>query len=171
MIIYVRYYNLQKFINLNLILRFMAIKDLKIRQGNVDIVVEIVDVGEPREFDKFGKRGRVATAVAKDETGDIKLTLWNDDIDKIKAGDKVHITNGYVSEWQGEPQLTTGKFGKMEVVGESEEEKKEMTEPSDEEEDKELYKKTQKKTKEAEKKLYREELDEELVTDEEEIED
>ena len=75
------WFNLQKFINLNLILCFMAIKDLKIRQGNVDIVIEIVDVGEPREFDKFGKRVRGATAVAKDETGDIKLTLWFYDID------------------------------------------------------------------------------------------
>ena len=175
MIIHVRYYNLQKFINLNLILCFMTIKDLKIRQGNVDIVVEIVDVGEPREFDKFGKRGKVATAVAKDETGDIKLTLWNDDIDKVKAGDKVHITNGYVSEWQGEPQLTTGKFGKIEVVAESEEEKKEMTEPSDEEEDKKIYREAEKKTKKAEKKAYGEEseegLDEEPIADEEEIED
>src|SRR3989338_4056844 len=68
------------------------------------------------KFEKFGRSGRVATAVAKDETGDIKLTLWNDQIDQVKAGDKVHITNGYVSEWQGEKQLTTGKMGKLEVV-------------------------------------------------------
>ena len=148
----------------------MAIKDLQIRQGNVDIVVEIVDVGEPREFEKFGKAGKVATAVAKDETGDIKLTLWNDDIDKVKAGDKIHLTNGYVSEWQGEPQLTTGKFGKLEVVGESEEEKKEMTEPPNEEEDKKLYKETEEKTKEEEKKVYGEELSEEPVSDEEKVE-
>ena len=93
----------------------MAIKDLQVRQGDVDVVVDVVDVGETREFEKFGKTGRVATAVAKDETGDIKLTLWNDDIDHIKAGDKIHIINGYVSEWQGEKQLTTGKFGQLEV--------------------------------------------------------
>ena len=43
----------------------MAVKDLKIRQGNVDIIVDIVDVGETRQFDKFGKSGRVATAIAK----------------------------------------------------------------------------------------------------------
>jgi hypothetical protein len=27
------------------------------------------------------------------------------------------LTNGYVNEWQGEMQLTTGRMGKMEVVG------------------------------------------------------
>ena len=150
----------------------MAIKDLQIRQGNVDIVLDIVDVGETRQFEKFGRPGRVATAVAKDETGDIKLTLWNDDINKVKPGDKVHIANGYVSEWQGEPQLTTGRYGKLEVVGEDEKEKGKMTEPPNEEEDKELYKETEKKTREAEKKIYpEEELNEEPLTDEEEIED
>ncbi len=98
----------------------MQIKDLKPKQGNVDITIDVMDVGDVREFNKFGKPGKVANAVAKDETGDIKLTLWNDDIEKIKAGDKVHLTNGYVNEWQGEMQLTTGKMGKMEVVGKSE---------------------------------------------------
>ena len=80
----------------------MAIKDLQVKQGNVDIELDIVDVGEAREFEKFGRTGKVATAIAKDETGDIKLSLWNEDIDRIKAGDKIKITNGYVSEWQGE---------------------------------------------------------------------
>ena len=98
----------------------MQIKDLKPKMGNVDVVVDIIDVGIPREFQKFGKPGRVATAIAKDETGDVKLSLWNEDIDKFKAGDKVHISNGYVNEWQGELQLTTGRMGKMEVVGKAE---------------------------------------------------
>jgi len=142
----------------------MAIKDLEVRQGNVDIVVDIVDMGEVREFEKFGKTGRVTTAVAKDETGDIKLSLWNEQIDQVKAGDKVHIINGYVSEWQGEKQLTTGRMGKLEVVGESSEAKKELSSGPDEEKAKETYEDTKKKMKEAEK------LDEEPVTDEEAIE-
>ena len=77
---------------------------------------------------KFGKPGRVCNAKVKDDSGEITLTLWNDDIDRVKIGDKVHIINGYVSEWQGEPQLTTGRFGKLEVVG-----GKEMTEDEAEE--------------------------------------
>ncbi len=95
----------------------MQIKDLKPKQGNVDVTVDVIDVSDPREFQKFGKPGKVATAIAKDETGDIKLTLWNEDIERVKAGDKIHIVNGYVSEWQGEMQLTTGRLGKLEVVG------------------------------------------------------
>ena len=131
----------------------MAVKDLQIRQGNVDIIVDIVDVGEVREFEKFGKSGRVATAIAKDETGDVKLTLWNEQIDQVKAGDKVHITNGYVNEWQGEKQLTTGKMGKLEVVGESKETKEEMTKGPNEEEDKKIYEESKERLEKVEEKL------------------
>src|SRR3989338_150226 len=145
----------------------MQVKDLQPRQGKVDIVLDIVDVGEPREFEKFGKAGRVANAIAKDETGDIKLTLWNEDIEKIKSGDKIKITNGYVSEWQGEKQLSTGKFGTMEVVGESKEAKEEATSPPDEGEDKKIYKEAEKNLEELEESLEEDpELDEEDVKDE-----
>ena len=145
----------------------MQVKDLQPRQGKVDIVLDIVDVGEPREFEKFGRAGRVTTAVAKDETGDIKLTLWNDDIEKVKAGDKIKITNGYVSEWQGEMQLSTGKFGTMEVIGESEEAKEEAISPPDEEKDKKLYQESEENLKKVEEKLEEEsDYDEEDIKDE-----
>jgi replication factor A1 len=97
----------------------MEIKDLQIRQGNVDITVDVVDISPPREFEKFGKSGKVASATVKDATGQVKLSLWNEQADQVKPGQKVKITNGYVSEWQGEPQLTTGRMGKLEVVGEA----------------------------------------------------
>lgn len=94
----------------------MEIKHLKPRQSKVDIEVEIIAKGDIREFDKFGAKGRVCTATAKDTSGEIKLTLWNDDIEKVNIGDKVKITNGYVNEFQGEKQLTPGRFGKLEVM-------------------------------------------------------
>ncbi len=94
----------------------MAIKDLEARQGNVNLTLEIIEKEEAREFEKFGKKGRVCNAVAKDATGTIKLTLWNEDIDKVNTGDTVKIENGWVGEWQGELQLSTGKFGKLETV-------------------------------------------------------
>lgn len=94
----------------------MKVAELKARQGNVEIELEIVDIGIVREFSRFGKTGRVVSAIAKDDSGKINLTLWNDEIDKVKAGDKIKITNGYVSEFQGEKQLSAGRFGKLEVI-------------------------------------------------------
>ncbi|MBN2518643.1 MAG: DNA-binding protein [Candidatus Altiarchaeota archaeon] len=94
----------------------MNIADLKPRMGNVEIEVEVTEIGEVREFEKYGRPGRVATAIVKDKTGDISLSLWNEQIDRINVGDTLKISNGYVSEWQDKPQLTAGKFGTLEVV-------------------------------------------------------
>ncbi len=94
----------------------MNIAELQVGQGKVDIVGEITKVEEPRTFNKFGKDGKVANAVLKDVSGEIKLTLWNEQVDQVKQGNKVHIANGYVSEFKGEKQLSTGKFGTLEIV-------------------------------------------------------
>lgn len=95
----------------------MEIKDLQPKQGNVDITLEIVNKGDVREFEKFGKTGKVCSATAKDTSGEIKLSLWNEQVEQVNEGDTVKITNGYVNEYQGEKQLTTGRMGKLEVVG------------------------------------------------------
>jgi len=94
----------------------MNIKELEPRQGNVDVIAEVMEKEPVREFEKFGKSGKVCNATVKDESGKIKLTLWNEQSDQINVGDKIQITNGYVNEWQGEKQLTSGKFGKLEVL-------------------------------------------------------
>lgn len=98
----------------------MKVKELKPRQGNVNITLQVVEVGETREFNKFGNIGRVANATTKDASGTIKVSLWNDDVEKVKAGDIIKITNGWVSEFQGEKQLSAGRLGKLEVVGKGE---------------------------------------------------
>jgi replication factor A1 len=94
----------------------MEIKDLHARQGDVELVAEVVDKAPPRTFEKFGKQGRVCNAKIKDASGTVTLTLWNEDIDKINVGDKIKIVKGYVGEWQGELQLSAGKFGSIEIV-------------------------------------------------------
>jgi len=94
----------------------MKINELQIRQGRVELTANVVDKGNVREFDKFGKKGKVCDAVLEDETGRVKLTLWNEQADEVNLGDTVKISNGWVGEYQGEKQLTSGKFGKLEVV-------------------------------------------------------
>ena len=95
----------------------MEIKDIKPNQGNIDVTADLVSKEEPRSFEKFGKVGKVCNAQLKDGSGEIKLTLWNDEVDAVKVGDKVQLQGGWCSEYKGERQLTAGKYGKMEVVG------------------------------------------------------
>jgi ssDNA-binding replication factor A large subunit len=94
------------------------IPEIQPRQGNIEISeAEIVSKDEPREFEKFGNKGKVCNCKIKDSSGEeIILTLWNDDCENYKVGDKVKLTNGYCGEFQGEKQLTAGKFGKLEKV-------------------------------------------------------
>ena len=97
----------------------MNISELRSGQEKVEIEAVITGMEEPREFDKFGKTIRVANATIEDDSGSIKLTLWNQDIDKAKVGIKIKITNGFVNDFKGEKQVTSGKFGKLEFLGES----------------------------------------------------
>lgn len=94
----------------------MEIKDVAANQGNIDLVAEVIEKEEPRTFEKFGKTGKVCNAKIKDETGELKLTLWNDDINKVNIGDKIHLKNGWCSEFQGEKRVSAGKFGVFEVI-------------------------------------------------------
>ena len=96
----------------------MSIKELQPGQGNVNIELTVKSLDDIKVINKYGKDLRLRNAVVTDGEDEIKLTLWNDDVTKYKEGDKVKIENGYVNEFQGEKQLTSGKFGKIEKVGE-----------------------------------------------------
>jgi len=94
----------------------VKISDLKPGTGNINIEAEVVSVEEPREvLTKLGRRTRVANAIIRDESGEITLTLWGDDIDRVKEGDRVSIENGWVSEFKGTTQISAGKYGKINV--------------------------------------------------------
>lgn len=97
----------------------MKIKDLKANQKNAEILAEVVDLGIVREFLKFGKPGRVCSAIIKDDSGKCSLTLWNEQIDLVSIGDKIKISNGFVSEWKGNLQISTGRNGTLEIVQKS----------------------------------------------------
>ncbi len=91
----------------------MNISELKPGTGSVNIEAEVTSIEPTREINKMGRKLRVTNAMIKDDSGSITLVLWNQQIDTVKVGDKIKIENGYVNEWQGAPQLTLGKFGKL----------------------------------------------------------
>jgi len=99
----------------------MKISEIKNNEGSINIEADVVEVGEIREINKYGKNLKVANAIIMDSSGKVKLTLWNEEISKVKKGDRIKITNGYAKAFQDELQLTLGKFGKLEVVGKAQE--------------------------------------------------
>ena len=94
----------------------MLINELQPGPANGEIIAVVSEKSNIREFDKFGKKGRVCNAILEDESGRITLTLWNDEIESLNVGDKVKLSNGWVSEFRGEKQISTGKFGQIEIL-------------------------------------------------------
>ena len=83
----------------------------------INISGKIVEISEHRDvITRTGESSRVATAILQDETGSIKLSLWNEDIDRIQVNDEVQIENGYTSSFRGEIQLNSGRFGKINIT-------------------------------------------------------
>lgn len=98
----------------------MKISDLKVGASNVTVQAKVVQKDDPREVvTKYGKRLSVANIMLQDDSGSIAMSLWGNDINEISVGDTVEVANGYVNEFRGSPQLSTGKFGKIRVVEKS----------------------------------------------------
>jgi replication factor A1 len=95
----------------------LKINELENGRKNVSIVVRVDEKNEPRQVNSRYKDETytVADVVVSDETGTIKLTLWNEQIDQVEVGNTVKIDNGYVSSFRGEIQLNVGKYGTMTV--------------------------------------------------------
>jgi len=94
----------------------MKIAELKPGMRRVEEKGEMVDVASQREVQtKFGP-GRVASATLQDESGSVKVTLWNENIAKVAVNDTIEIQNGYVDSFRGELQLNVGRYGKLAKV-------------------------------------------------------
>lgn len=93
------------------------ITDLRNNDRRVTVIARVDEIGEPRQVNSRYKDETytVADAMVSDETGSIKLTLWNEQIDQVNVGNTVKIENGYVTSWRGELQLNVGKYGTMTV--------------------------------------------------------
>ncbi len=93
----------------------MKISELRPGTGKVNLTARVTEVGPPRDVNTKSGPMRVATAKVQDESGEIDLSVWNEDIELVKPGNTVTVENGYVSSFQGKMQLSAGRFGKLSV--------------------------------------------------------
>ena len=91
----------------------MKVIEVKANKAVDRIELEIVSKAEPRKFATQKGEGEVCNAAGKDETGEIQVSLWNDQIAQVNEGDKIVIEQGWCGEYKGTKQLSTGKFGKL----------------------------------------------------------
>jgi replication factor A1 len=84
----------------------------------VNVIAKVVSKSEIRNIaaGRDGAPHRVCDALVGDETGSVYLTLWDDNIEKVKEGETINVKNGYVSLFRGNMRLNIGRYGTLEVA-------------------------------------------------------
>jgi len=97
------------------------IGDLRTGMKRINVKARILEIPEARlVFTKWGSSAIVTNVLIGDETGTIKLPLWNEMIKAVSIGDIMQIENAYVTAFRGEPQLRLGSKKTPHVIQDAE---------------------------------------------------
>lgn len=96
---------------------YTLIKDLRAGMKRVNLKANVQEIPKPAQVHtQFGNTVMVVNAIISDDTGKIKLCLWEGQIGLINAGDRIELRNGQVCIFRGEKQLRLGKNGSLSVL-------------------------------------------------------
>lgn len=92
----------------------MNVSELRDGMRSVNVQGRITSISSVRNVvTRSGQPSRVATADLADDSGTVKLTLWNENIEAVSVGDTIQVENGYVTSFRGETQLNVGRYGRI----------------------------------------------------------
>lgn len=95
----------------------LHIKDLKNGMKQISLRAKVLEIPAPKlVYTRFGNYASVSNALITDDTGTIKLCLWNEQITSISIGDVIQIENARMATFRGESQLQIGRKGKLSNV-------------------------------------------------------
>lgn len=99
-------------------LKPIKISEVKNGMNSLNIIGKIIDMGTVRTFQrKDGTAGKVRNITIGDDTGKIRLTLWDAKADAadLRTGDTVEIMNAYAREnsFSNQTELQLGSGGSM----------------------------------------------------------
>ena len=77
-------------------------------------VVKLEPIREVEQ--RTGGRKKVRNATLKDGTGEISMVLWGEEVELAAEGEKIRIVDGWVKDYQGKPQISLGRSGKLEKI-------------------------------------------------------
>jgi replication factor A1 len=93
------------------------IGNLRFGMKGIDVTAKIIEVPPIKSVvTQWGSQCYVSNVKIADETGSIRLSLWNGQADKVRVGDEVELTNCYVSRFAGQPQLRLRRKSTMSVI-------------------------------------------------------
>ncbi len=96
---------------------YTLVHDLRAGMKRVNSKADVIEIPKPAQVHtQFGNTVLVVNALIGDDTGKIKLCLWEGQIGQINVGDSIEIKNGQVCVFRGEKQLRLGKNGSICVL-------------------------------------------------------
>ncbi len=95
----------------------VKVGELKPESRAVNVLAKVMSKSEIRNIatGRDGAAHRVCDALVGDETGVVYLTLWDDNIEKVKDDDTITVKNGYINLFRGNMRLNIGRYGTLEV--------------------------------------------------------
>jgi replication factor A1 len=100
---------------------YSQIKDLRQGMKHVNLKAQVQEIPKPAQVHtQFGNTVMVVNAMVGDESGKVKLCLWEAQIGQINVGDTIELKNGQVCVFRGEKQLRLGKNGSLTVIQQAE---------------------------------------------------
>ncbi|RLG75844.1 MAG: DNA-binding protein [Thermoprotei archaeon] len=97
-------------------MRLMKVKDVKPGMNDINLVVRVVSVSKPRKvMTRYGE-AMVASALVADETGEITLTLWRNQVNIVKPGYMIRIEGAFAKKFRDKLELNVGRRGRITVV-------------------------------------------------------
>ena len=98
----------------------LPIRDLRSGMTQVCLKAKVLEIPKPDlVYTRYGNYASVANALIADETGTIRLCLWNEQIGFISEGDTIQIENATASTFRGQRQLRIGKRSLLSRVDDS----------------------------------------------------
>lgn len=94
--------------------------DLSLGISDVNLMATVLDTEQVRTFDRDdGSEGRVSNLVVGDETGRVRVTLWDGMAGRateLTNDDSIEVVDGYVRERDGDLELHVGERGAVEEI-------------------------------------------------------
>ena len=93
------------------------IGDLKVGMKKVSLKAEVLEISKSEiVYTRYGTTACISNALIRDETGSMKMSLWNQQINTVHKGDVIDVKNGTVAWFSGERQLRLGRSGSLSVI-------------------------------------------------------
>lgn len=87
-----------------------------LEDGKGNFIAKVIAVSDIKEGAKDGRAWKKQTATLKDNTAEVKITMWNEDVNMLTLNKTYQFESLMWKEYQGKNQPQTGKYTQIQLV-------------------------------------------------------